>query len=102
MVTPDTTVQDAVTLRDAPGDLSAADPDTRLTGRQQCDAAINLAALGLAGPRFTARAGRRHRARPPCRERLAVQGAGRTGEAAISGCAGAHRWSTPTPSCDRR
>ena len=47
MVAPDTTVQDALALLDAAGDLSAADPDTGLTGRQHCDAAINMAALGL-------------------------------------------------------
>jgi hypothetical protein len=43
----DTTVHDALALLDAAGDLSAADPDTGLTGRQQCDAAMSLAALGL-------------------------------------------------------
>jgi hypothetical protein len=47
LVTPDTTVRDAIEVLDAAGDLSAADPDTHLTAREQCDAAINLAALGL-------------------------------------------------------
>jgi hypothetical protein len=47
VVAPDTTVHDALALLDAAGDLAAADPDTGLTGRQQCDAAINMAALGL-------------------------------------------------------
>jgi hypothetical protein len=47
VVAPDTTVQDALALLDAAGDLSAADPEVGLTGRQQCDAAITLAALGL-------------------------------------------------------
>jgi len=47
LVTPDTMVRDAIAVLDAAGDLSAADPDTRLTAREQCDAAINLAALGL-------------------------------------------------------
>jgi glutathione S-transferase len=47
VVAPDTTVHDTLALLDAAGDLSAADPDTGLTGRQQCDAAINMAALGL-------------------------------------------------------
>ena len=47
VIAPDTTVQDALALLDAAGDLSAADPDTGLTGRQQIDAAINMAALGL-------------------------------------------------------
>ena len=46
LVAPDTTVQDAIALLDAAGDLSAADPDTRRTGRGECDAAINTAALG--------------------------------------------------------
>lgn len=47
VVAPDTTVQDALALLDAAGDLSAADPEVGLTGRQQCDAAITMAALGL-------------------------------------------------------
>lgn len=47
VVAPDTTVQGALALLDAAGDLSAVDPDTGLTGRQQCDAAASMAALGL-------------------------------------------------------
>ena len=47
VVAPDTTVQDALALLDAAGDLSAVDPDTGLTGKQQCDAATSMAALGL-------------------------------------------------------
>ena len=48
LLTSDTTVQDALAALDASGDLGAADPDTHLTAREQCDAAVNLAALGLA------------------------------------------------------
>ena len=47
VVAPETTVQDALALLDAAGDLSTADPDTGLTGRQRCDAATSMAALGL-------------------------------------------------------
>ena len=48
LLTLDTTVADAIAALDAAGELGAADPDTHLTGREQCDAAINTAALGLA------------------------------------------------------
>jgi len=48
LVTPDTTVQEAISILEAAGELSAADPDTHVTAGDRCDAAINMAALGMA------------------------------------------------------